>query len=51
MPDAQTVVDSIVPNYVTGFIYSALVESFCSEQNARMQAMDAATNNADETSS
>ena len=32
--DAQTVVDSIVPNYITGFIYGALVESFCSEQNA-----------------
>ena len=48
IPDAQTVVDSIVPNYITGFIYSALVESFCSEQNARMQAMESATNNADE---
>ncbi|MFR8846299.1 MAG: F0F1 ATP synthase subunit gamma [Waltera sp.] len=40
--------DSIVPNYITGFIYCALVESFCSEQNARMQAMESATNNADE---
>ena len=48
VPDAQTVVDSIVPNYIAGFIYSALVESFCSEQNARMQAMESATNNADE---
>ena len=48
VPDAQTVVDSIVPNYISGFIYSALVESFCSEQNARMQAMESATNNADE---
>ena len=48
IPDDQTVVDSIVPNYITGFIYSALVESFCSEQSARMQAMESATNNADE---
>ena len=48
IPDAQTVVDSIVPNYISGFIYSALVESFCSEHNARMQAMESATNNADE---
>ena len=48
VPDAQTVVDSIVPNYISGFIYSALVESFCSEQNARMQAMDAATSNAED---
>ncbi len=39
--------NAIVPNYVAGFIYGALVESFCSEQNARMMAMDAATDNAD----
>ena len=48
IPDDQTVVDSIVPNYITGFIYSALVESFCSEQSTRMQAMESATSNADE---
>ena len=48
VPDDKSVADSIVPNYITGFIYCALVESFCSEQNARMQAMESATNNADE---
>ena len=48
VPDDKSVADSIVPNYISGFIYSALVESFCSEQNARMQAMESATNNADE---
>ena len=48
VPDDKSVADSIVPNYVTGFIYCALVESFCSEQSARMQAMESATNNADE---
>ena len=47
-PDGKTVVNSVVPNYITGFIYCALVESFCSEQSARMQAMESATNNADE---
>ena len=36
----------IVPNYVTGFIYGALVESFASEHNARMMAMQTATDSA-----
>ena len=39
--------DNIVPNYITGFIYGALVESFCSAHNARMMAMDSANKNAD----
>ena len=34
-------------SYVTGFIYSALVDSFCSEQNARMTAMNSANQNAE----
>ena len=34
--------------YISGFIYSALIDSFCSEQNARMTAMDAANQNAQE---
>ena len=29
-------------------MFSALVDSFCSEQNARMTAMDSATSNAEE---
>lgn len=48
IPSAEEAVDTIIPNYITGFIYGALVESFCSEQNARMMAMEAATGNADE---
>ena len=47
-PTPDAVIDSIVPNYVTGFIYGALVESFSSEQNSRMMAMEAATRNARE---
>lgn len=47
-PDAKKVLESIVPAYLTGFIYSALVDSFCSEQNARMTAMSASDNNAQE---
>lgn len=45
-PSPKLVIESIVPNYITGFIYGALVESFCSEQNARMTAMQAASDNA-----
>lgn len=47
-PSIEKVLDNIVPSYVTGFIYSALIDSFCSEQNARMNAMDAASRNAQE---
>lgn len=43
MPDAKTVFDSIVPSYVAGFIYGALIESYCCEHNARMAAMQTAT--------
>ena len=46
MPSIESVLDNIVPSYVTGFIYSALIDSFCSEQNTRMNAMDAASRNA-----
>lgn len=46
LPSIETVLDNIVPSYVTGFIYSALIDSFCSEQNARMNAMDSANRNA-----
>ncbi|MDO4296082.1 MAG: ATP synthase F1 subunit gamma [bacterium] len=45
-PSPKEVLDHIIPNYMTGFVYGALVESFCSEQNARMMAMQAATDNA-----
>lgn len=45
-PSIEEVLDNIVPSYVSGFIYSALIDSFCSEQNARMTAMDSANQNA-----
>lgn len=47
-PSVAQVLNNIVPTYVTGFIYSALVDSFCSEQSARMTAMDSANRNAKE---
>lgn len=46
-PSIGAVLDNIMQSYVAGFIYSALVDSFCSEQNARMSAMDAANRNAE----
>ena len=45
--DAEKVIESIVPSYVEGFVYSALVDSFCCEQSARMTAMDSANRNAE----
>lgn len=48
VPSVDEVLDNIIQNYVTGYIYSALVDSYCSEQNARMVAMDNANRNASE---
>ncbi len=45
-PSAEVVMDQIVPDYVVGFVYGALVESYSSEQNSRMMAMEAATKSA-----
>lgn len=45
-PSPQEVMRRIVPNYVVGFVYGALVESFSCEQNARMMAMEAASKSA-----
>ena len=42
----KEVLEHIVPNCVTGFIYGALVESFASEHSSRMMAMQAATDSA-----
>ena len=46
LPNPSAVMDHIVPNYLTGFVFGALVECFCSEQNARMMAMQSASDNA-----
>ena len=47
-PSAEEVLAKIVPAYITGFLYSAMVHSFCAEQNARASAMDAANRNEDD---
>lgn len=46
VPSPHAVLNNIVPDSIMGYVYGALVESFCSEQNARMMAMDAANRNA-----
>ncbi len=48
LPSAQQVIDHTVPQLLSGFVYGALVEAFCSEQNSRMMAMDHANKNAQE---
>lgn len=47
-PDVQTVMKRSVQSYLVGYVYSALVNSYSSEQSARMMAMDAANENAGE---
>ncbi len=47
LPSVTAVLDSMMGSYVSGFIYSALIDSFCCEQNARMSAMDSANQNAE----
>ena len=48
MPSPNAVLDNAARSCLTGYIYSALVDSFCSEQSARMTAMNAADQNAEE---
>lgn len=47
-PSAEKLLDAIIPDFVAGYIYSALVESFAAEHSARMQAMDSANKNGQE---
>ena len=47
-PSAAEALDSVVPHYLVGQVYSALAQSYASEHSARMFAMDAATRNAEE---
>ena len=47
VPSAEAVLENVIHSYISGFIYSALVDSFCCEQNERMRAMDSANQNAE----
>jgi F-type H+-transporting ATPase subunit gamma len=47
-PNEAALFDVLVPHYLKGVVYGALVQAFASEQAARMTAMDSASKNADE---
>lgn len=47
-PSPEEVFDGLIPQYLTGLIYAAVVDSFASEQAARRTAMESASDNAEE---
>ena len=47
-PEEEEALDMIIPKYINSMIYGALIEAVASENGARMQAMDAATSNAED---
>lgn len=47
-PEAEEALSLIIPKYINSLIYGGLMQSFASENGARMQAMDSATTNAEE---
>lgn len=46
-PSPEQVLGYLTKNYITGYLYGALTESFASEESARMFAMQTATDNGD----
>ncbi|MGE4548860.1 MAG: ATP synthase F1 subunit gamma [Intestinibacillus sp.] len=47
-PSPEAVFNEIIPEYLNGVLYGAVVESYASEQSARRMAMEAASDNAGE---
>ncbi len=47
-PGEEEALDMIIPKYIASLLYGALNEAAASENGARMQAMDAATSNAED---
>ncbi|MBE5879190.1 MAG: ATP synthase F1 subunit gamma [Lachnospiraceae bacterium] len=47
-PGDEEALKMIIPKYMTSLIHGAMIEAHASENGARMQAMDNATNNAEE---
>lgn len=47
-PSPEEVFDGLIPQYLTGLIFAAVVDSFASEQAARRTAMESASDNAEE---
>jgi F-type H+-transporting ATPase subunit gamma len=48
IPSEKEVFDALVPLYIKGIIYGCMIESYASEQSARMAAMDEASKSAEE---
>jgi F-type H+-transporting ATPase subunit gamma len=47
-PDSKAVVDELLVRYVEALVYQAVAENMASEQSARMVAMKAASDNAND---
>lgn len=47
-PSPRSLVETVIPDYLAGYVYSALVESYAAENYARMQAMDSANKNGED---
>ncbi len=47
-PSPELVFDALVPQFMIGFMYGALVNSYASENSSRMNAMQSATDSADD---
>jgi len=47
-PDADTVLNELLPRFVENIVYTALLESAASEHASRRRAMKSATDNAEE---
>jgi F-type H+-transporting ATPase subunit gamma len=47
-PEADTLLDELLPKYINTRIYAALIDAAASESAARRRAMKAATDNADD---
>jgi len=45
-PSPEAALDTLIPQYITGTLYGALLEASASEQSSRMNAMGNATDNA-----
>ena len=47
-PEDEEALNLLIPKYITSLIYGGMIEAIASENGTRMQAMDAATSNAEE---
>lgn len=47
-PSAEAVFNGLIPQYISGILYGAIVDSYAAEQAARRTAMESASDNASE---